>query len=212
MLNVMLVDSHDLIRCGIKYILRDVKNIQINSEAISCEEAITQAQDSKPEIAVISLNKFDVSMLDGIQKLLRRIKGLKVLVITDCMNEVILSYLLKSGVHGALSMNTNKEEIMQALKMVKNGERYVSSDIANYLATSNVIADNPSPFKRLSSRELQVVLMIVRGLSPKEIAEKLFLSSKTISTYRNNIFNKLDVKNEVEMTLLAIMSGLLQIK
>lgn len=212
MLNVMLIDNHDLIRCGVKYVLRDVKNIQISSEAVNCEDAILNAQENKPDIAIISLNKFDVSMLDGIQKLMRRIKGLKILVITDCMNEVILSYLLKSGVHGTLSMNTNQEEILQALKIIKNGERYVSSDIANYLATSNVIAENPSPFKRLSSRELQVVFMIVRGLSPKEIAEKLFLSSKTISTYRNNIFNKLAVKNEVEMTLLAIVSGLLQIK
>lgn len=208
----MLIDNHDLIRCGIKYILRDVKNINITTEAESCEEAITQAQDSKPDIGIISLNKFDVSMLDGIQKLMRRVKGLKILVITDCMNEVILSYLLKSGVHGTLSMNTNREEMTEALKIIKNGERYVSSDIANYLATSNVIPDNPSPFKRLSTRELQVVLMIIRGLSPKEIAEKLFLSAKTISTYRNNIFNKLDVKNEVEMTLLALMSGLFQVK
>lgn len=212
MLNVMLIDHHDLIRCGIKYVLRDAKNIQIISEAVGCEEAIVNVQETKPDIAIISLNKFDVAMLDGIQKLMRRIKGIKILVITDCMNEVILSYLLKSGVHGTLSMNTNQDEILQALKIIKNGERYVSSDIANYLATSNIIAENPSPFKRLSSRELQVVFMIVRGLSPKEIAQKLFLSSKTISTYRNNIFNKLSVKNEVEMTLLAIMSGLLQIK
>lgn len=208
----MLIDNHDLIRCGIKFILKDARNIQITNEFVSCEEAIASPLDPKPDIAIICLNKFDVSMLDGIQKLMRRLKTIKILVITDCMNEVILSYLLKIGVHGCLSMNTNQQEILQALKTIKNGERYVSVDIANYLAMTNVIAENPSPFKRLSSRELQVVLMIVRGLSPKEIAEKLFLSSKTISTYRNNIFNKLEVKNEVEMTLLAILNGLLEVK
>ncbi len=212
MLSVMLIDNHDLIRCGIKYILSDVKNLQITNESGDCEEAIATAQESKSDIAIISLNKFDVSRLDGVQKLMRRLKSLKILVITDCMNEVILAYLLKSGVHGCVSMNTTQEEILQAIKAIKNGERYVSGEVANYLAASTVTAQNPSPFKKLSSRELQVVLMIVRGLSPKEIAEKLFLSSKTISTYRNNIFNKLSVKNEVEMTLLAILSGLLEIK
>jgi two-component system invasion response regulator UvrY len=212
MLNVMLIDSHDLIRSGIKYILKDVKNIQIISESVNCEEAISLAQETMPDVAIISLNKFEVSFLDGIQKLMRRIKHLRFLILTDCMNEVILSYLLKSGVQGCLSMNADKEEIIQALKAIKNGERFVSSDIANFLATSTVAGDKQSPFKKLSSRELQVVLMIIRGLSPKEIAEKLFLSSKTISTYRNNIFNKLEVKNEVEMTLLAIMSGLLEVK
>jgi two-component system invasion response regulator UvrY len=212
MLNVMLIDNHDLIRCGIKFILSDVKNVQITCEAETCEEALNSAREIKIDIAIISLNKFDVSRLDGIQKLMRRIKTLKVLVITDCMNEVILSYLLKSGVHGTLSMNTHPEELTQALSVLNKGERYVSADIANHLANATVVSDNPSPFKKLSSRELQVVLMIVRGLSPREIAEKLFLSSKTISTYRNNIFNKLDVKNEVEMTLLAIGSGLLQLK
>lgn len=212
MISVMLVDSHDLIRSGIKYILRDVKTVQIVHESVNCEEAITKSQDNKPEIAIVNLNKFDVGTLDGVQKLVRRLKGLKILVITDCMNEIILSYLLKSGVQGCLSMNTNQEEILQALRTVKNGERYVSPDIANYLATSTIIPQKASPFKKLSSRELQVVLMIVRGLSPKEIAEKLYLSSKTVSTYRNNIFNKLAVKNEVEMTLLAILNGLLEVK
>ncbi len=128
------------------------------------------------------------------------------------MNEVILSYLLKSGVHACLSMNTTPDEMGNALKAIKNGERFVSADIANFLATANVVVDKCTPFKRLSGRELQVVLMIVRGLSPKEIAEKLFLSSKTISTYRNSIFNKLEVKNEVELTLLAIINGLLEVR
>ncbi len=208
----MLIDSYDLIRCGIKYILRDAKNVQIIGEAISCEEAISKTQELKTDVAIVSMNKFDVYVLDGINKLMRRHKTVKVLVLTDCLNEVILGYLLKSGVHGTLSMNTNQEEILQAIKAIRNGERYVSADIANHLAASTVMEEKPSPFRRLSSRELQVVLMIVRGLSPKEIASKLFLSSKTISTYRSNIFNKLEVKNEVEMTLLAIMSGLLQIK
>lgn len=208
----MLLDHHDLIRSGVKYILRDAKNIIIAGEAINCDEAIYKAQETKPDIIIVSLNKFDVSMLDGIQKLIRRLKTIRVLVITDCMNEVILTYLLKTGVNGVLSMNTTEDEMLQALKAIKNGERYVSGEIANCLAASTIMVGQPSPFRKLSGRELQVVLMIIRGLSPKEIAEKLFLSSKTISTYRNNIFNKLEVKNEVEMTLLAIISGLLQVK
>lgn len=210
--SVVLIDSHDLVRCGIKYILRDIKTIQFIIEAIDCEDAIAKSQENKPDVAIINLNKFDVGMLDGIQRLIRRIKGLKILVITDCLNEVILAYLLKSGVKGCLSMNTTQEEILQALKVIKEGDRYVSSDIANHIATSTVSTDEPSPFKKLSSRELQVVLMIIRGLSPKEIAERLYLSSKTVSTYRNSIFTKLGVKNEVEMTLLAILYGLLQLK
>lgn len=211
-MNIMLIDNLDLIRCGIKYTLKEVKNIQVVSECETCEQAISTIAEIKPDVAIVNLNKFDVSKLDGMHKLMRRQKAVKILVITDCMNDVILSYLLKSGVAGCLSMNTNQEEIIQALKAVKSGERYVSADIANRLATSTVMVDQASPFKRLSNRELQVVLLIVRGLSPKEIAEKLYLSSKTISTYRNNIFNKLEVKNEVEMTLLAILTGLLEVK
>lgn len=212
MANVVLIDNYDLVRCGIKFILKDIKSIQIIAEAIDCEDAIHKSQETKPDVAIVNLNKFDVGMLDGIQRLTRRIKNLKILVITDCLNEVILSYLLKSGVKGCLSMNTNQEEILQALKIIKEGDCYVSSDIANHIASSTVDNEATSPFKRLSSRELQVVLMIVRGLSPKEIAEKLYLSSKTVSTYRNSIFNKLQVKNEVEMTLLAIVYGLLELK
>src|ERR1700679_615178 len=93
MLNVILIDNHDLIRCGMKYILSGVENLQIIGESLNCEDAIANAQETKADIAIVSLNKFDVSMLDSVQKLMRRLKALKILVITDCLHEVILAYL-----------------------------------------------------------------------------------------------------------------------
>jgi two-component system, NarL family, invasion response regulator UvrY len=212
MLNIILIGQHDLIRSGIRHILLEVKNLQIINESVSFDEAIANFSVTKADIAISCLGKFDISMLDEIPKFMRRNKTLKIIVITDYMNDVILSYLLKSGIQGCLSMNTNQQEIIQAIKAVKNGERYVSSDIANQLLNPTALVEEASPFKKLTNRELQVVIMIFKGLSSKEIAEKMFLSAKTISTYRNNIFNKIKVKNEVEMVLLAIANGLLEVK
>jgi two-component system, NarL family, invasion response regulator UvrY len=209
MLSLMLIIRHDLISSGIKCILQDAKDLHIVSRFSNCEEAIAATQEKKAEITIIALDRRDSGMLEGIQRLVRRVRPLKALIITDYLNEIILSHLLRNGIYGCLSMDTNLEEILKALKAMKNGKRYVGADIANYLATSATTKD-PSPFKQLSNRELQVALMITHGLASKEIATRLFIDSKTISTYRNGLFNKLNVKNEIEMILLAAREGLVE--
>jgi two-component system, NarL family, invasion response regulator UvrY len=206
-IKVILVDRNHLVRCGILLLLRDIQSIQVVGEVHDCEEAILRAPEACPDVAMVHLNKYDVDLFSAIEKLTRQLKKLKVIVITDCSNEVILSSLLEMGVLGYLSMNASQEEIVNALKSTYNGERYVCSEIAHDLALAAVTKE-PSIFKKLSNRELQIALLMSQGLDIKEIAEKLYLSSKTMSTYRHHILQKLGLKNEVEMALLALSEGL----
>ena len=100
--------------------------------------------------------------------------------------------------------------MIQAIKAVHAGQRYISTDIASRLAFRHVTDKDDSPFESLSERELQVMLMITMGMRVQEIADKLCLSPKTVNSYRYRIFEKLAVKNDVELTLLAIRHGLIE--
>ena len=102
------------------------------------------------------------------------------------------------------------EEMIQAIRAVHAGQRYISPEIASRLAFKHVNDKAESPFEALSERELQVMLMITMGMRVQEIADKLCLSPKTVNSYRYRIFDKLKVKNDVELTLLAIRYGLIE--
>ena len=100
------------------------------------------------------------------------------------------------------------DEMVRAIKSIHAGQRYISAEIANRLAFRHVTDQEASPFDLLSERELQVMMMITRGISVQTIAESLHLSAKTVNSYRYRIFSKLKVKNDVELTLLAIRYGI----
>jgi two-component system, NarL family, invasion response regulator UvrY len=204
LLNIMLINNHDLIRSGIKFILKD-ENLNIY-EASSFEEAKHQTKEIELDVIIISLNKFQIAILNNIKKLVREFKS-KFLVLTDLTNKAIFAYLLKSGIYGILSMNAHKEEILEAITAARISLHYLSADIDKHL-----VSQETSAFEKLSVREFQVSLMIIQGYSSKEIAETLFLNRKSVNTYRNHIFSKLDVKNEVEMIRKALKDKLFEIK
>ncbi len=102
------------------------------------------------------------------------------------------------------------DEMVQAIRAVHAGQRYISPEIANRLAFRHVTDKDQSPFESLSERELQVMLMITKGVKVQEIADKLHLSPKTVNSYRYRIFEKLGIKNDVELTLLGIRHGLIE--
>ncbi|MDO4250761.1 MAG: LuxR C-terminal-related transcriptional regulator, partial [Moraxella sp.] len=119
------------------------------------------------------------------------------------------SMLIKAGVSGYITKGTALDEMIKAIKKVYEGGRYFSADVAEQLAQS-LLTDSSSPFDALSERERQVALMVVNCQSIQEIADKLFVSTKTVNTYRYRIFEKLGVDSDVKLTHLAIRHGLIQ--
>ena len=119
--------------------------------------------------------------------------------------------LLQIGAAGYITKGSSMDEMVQAIRAVRSVQRYISPEIASCLAFRHVNTDkDESPFESLSERELQVMLMITKGTKVQDIADKLCLSPKTVNSYRYRIFEKLGVKNDVELTLLAIRHGLVE--
>jgi two-component system, NarL family, invasion response regulator UvrY len=210
MIDVMLVDDHDLVRSGIKHILDAASGIRVVLEASSGEEAIKLARDNRVDVVLMDVKMPGIGGLEATRKLLRTDPDLKVLVVTICSNEVFPARLLQVGAAGYLTKGASAEEMIKAIRSVYVGQRYISPDVARSLALKHVSDSQNTPLDELSEREMQVMLMITMGVRVQDIAEKLCLSPKTVNSYRYRIFEKLDVQNDVELTLFAIRQGLIE--
>ncbi|HLD17370.1 MAG TPA: UvrY/SirA/GacA family response regulator transcription factor [Coxiellaceae bacterium] len=210
MIEVLLVDDHDLVRTGIKRMLSDVSGVKVVGEASNGEDAIKLGRELKPNVVLMDVKMPGIGGFEATRKLVRLDPDIKVLVISTCDNDVYPSRLLQIGAAGYLTKGASMEEMVKAIKAVHMGQRYISPQIANRLAFRHVTDKEETPFDALSERELQVMIMITKGIKVNVIAEKLHLSPKTVNSYRYRIFEKLSVKNDVELTLLAIRYGIIE--
>ena len=209
MINVLLVDDHDLVRTGIRRILEDAAGIKVIAEASTGEEAVNLGRKLKPHVVLMDVKMPGIGGIEATRKLLRNNPDVKVLVVTICNNDLYPIRLLQAGASGYLTKGASMSEMIQAIRAVHVGQRYISPDLANRLAFKNFSEGEKTPFDQLSEREIQVMLMITSGRKVGDIAVKLCLSPKTVNSYRYRIFEKLDVANDVELTLLAIRFGLI---
>ncbi len=210
MIKVLIVDDHDLVRTGIRRILQDVNGIKVVGEASSGEEAVKMGRELKPNVVLMDVKMPGIGGFEATRKLLRVDPDIKILVVTICSNDIYPSKLLQVGASGYITKEASIDEMVQAIRAVHSGQRYISPEIARRLAFRHVSDTVDSPFDSLSERELQVVLMVTVGMQVQDIADKLCLSPKTVNSYRYRIFEKLKIKNDVELTLLAIRHGLVE--
>ncbi|TKB44752.1 UvrY/SirA/GacA family response regulator transcription factor [Thalassotalea mangrovi] len=208
MIKVLLVDDHDLVRTGIRRILDDVKGIKVISEVATGEEAVQFCRQIEPDVVLMDMNMPGIGGLEATKKILRYAPDCKVIILTVHVEEPYPSKVMQIGASGFLSKSAGCDEMVQAIKAVNAGQRYLPASIAQKMALSQFNHDSDNPFKALSERELQIMLMITRGEKVTDISEQLSLSSKTINSYRYRMFEKLSVSNDVELTHLAIRYGL----
>jgi len=210
MTKVMLVDDHDLVRTGIKRLLEDHPNIDIVGEAVSGEEALRQVGEYDPDVVLMDINMPGIGGLEATRKLLQRKPRLKIIVVTMHDDDLFPQRFFKAGALGYVTKGARVEEILQAIQAVMGNKRYLSPEIAQQMALSQVGQEATSPFDILSERELQVLLMMMDGQSIGAISEKLCLSPKTVSTYRTRLYAKLGVQNDIELARLALLHGVVE--
>lgn len=209
MINVLLVDDHELVRTGIRRLLSDVSGINVYAEAKDGESAITQVRKKRPDVVLMDVSMPGIGGLEATRKLKQIDSELPVIILTVHTDDPFPTSLLKAGASGYLHKGCTVDEIVTAIKEVHAGRRYICTEIAQNLALSLLPGSEGSPFDSLSQREMQVMFMLVQGNKVQVISEKLCLSPKTISTYRSRLFEKLSVRNDAELTRLAMRYGML---
>ncbi len=184
--------------------LDDVDDIEVIGGAESGEAALRLIKFREPHVVLMDLNMPGLGGLETTKKIVRQYPHIKIIIVTICDVEPFPSTLLAAGASGYMTKGAHLEEIVRAIKTVVAGQRYISPSIAQQLALKAFGPLNDNPFNLLSERELQIALMIVKCQKVADIAEALFLSPKTVNTYRYRVFEKLSVHNDVELTLLAV--------
>ncbi|TLX56103.1 two-component system response regulator UvrY [Stutzerimonas nosocomialis] len=209
MIRVLVVDDHDLVRTGISRMLADIDGLQVVGQAESGEEAIKKARELKPDVVLMDVKMPGIGGLEATRKLLRSYPDMKVVAVTVCEEDPFPTRLLQAGAAGYLTKGAGLNEMVQAIRLVFAGQRYISPQIAQQLALKSFQPQvNGSPFDLLSEREIQIALMIANCQKVQVISDKLCLSPKTVNTYRYRIFDKLSITSDVELVLLAVRHGM----
>lgn len=210
MISVFLVDDHELVRTGIRRILEDVRGIRVVGEAENGENAVQWCRDNNSDVILMDMNMPGIGGLEATKKILRVRPDTRIIVLTVHTEDPFPTKVMQAGASGYLTKCSAPDEMIQAIRAVHSGQRYISPEIAQQMALSQFKShDVENPFKALSERELQIMLMITRGNKVNDIAEQLSLSPKTVNSYRYRLFDKLQINGDVELTRMAMRYGML---
>ena len=207
MISVLLVDDHELVRTGIEALLNATGDIAVVGVAKSGEEAVDAMATVLPDIVLMDVNMPGIGGMEACRRILQDNPEVKIITLSVNKDGSIPQQLFKLGVLGFISKDSPVDEMINAIRKVMAGDRYLSADVANNLATQGLPGYYESPFSKLSRRESEVVNLILQGKSIKEMSEMLILSDKTVNTYRYRLYDKLNIKNDVELTRLAFKFG-----
>lgn len=207
-IRVMLVDDHAVVRMGFKLLLQGADDIEVVAEAESGEEAIKRYLDIKPDVVVMDISMPGIGGLEAVTRLLAKDPAAKVLILSAHEDSSHPKRLLKAGAVGYLSKRSAAEELIQAIHQVFKGKTFLDSKLAQAMAVQQLTGEQ-NPVEVLSDREFEVFMLLAKGQSVAQIAEKLFLSPRTVGTHLYNIKQKLNAGNSAEITLIAMRNGLL---
>lgn len=203
MIKVLLVDDHELVRSGVEALLRNTKDIQVVGLAKTGEEALISLEGLNPDVILMDINMPGIGGVEACRRIKNSNPQTKVIALSVCTDGSVPQQLLKLGASGFVTKNSPIDEIVEAIRTVMAGQRYLCSEVEDNLLYSGQIG-HVSPFDALSHRESEVVNMILQGKTIKQMSELLSLSDKTINTYRYRLYKKLRVKNDIELIKLAV--------
>lgn len=204
MIKILIVDDHALVRMGIRRLLEDFPDIQVVAEAETGDTALNLAKTHQPDVILLDIKMPGMDGWEVTRRLKKMNSNIHVIVLSAISTDPFPARVLQLGAMGYLSKESNIDEMVLAIRKVAQGERYLSTGIAQQMAINSLQAMEETPFDRLSEREMQVMLMIAKGLTVPMIAKALFLSTKTVNGYRYRMFEKLKIKNDVELIYLAM--------
>ena len=210
MIKVLIVDDHELIRSGISRLLADSDKITVVGEAESGEEGVSKARELRPDVVLMDANMPGIGGLEATRRLIRFDPDIKVIAVTVHNEEPYPTRFMQAGAAGYVTKGADINEMITAIRQVATGKRYLAPEIAQQMALKALNPDDGSPFDELSEREMQVMFMITKGQKVQDISEQLFLSPKTVNSYRYRLFEKLNIENDVELTHMAIRYGIIE--
>ena len=204
MIRIIIADDHELIREGIKKIIRSSKDISIVGEAADIAETIRLVSQHVPDMVVLDLSLPGCEGLSGLTTVLAEFPNLPILVLSMFPEERFAIPVLEKGAVGYLTKTMDAKELLKAIRNIASSGVYISPQVAELLALDSRKAHAAFPHERLTGRELQIASLIGSGRQIKQIAADLAISISTVNTYRNRIFGKMGLRSNAELIRYAV--------
>jgi two-component system, NarL family, invasion response regulator UvrY len=209
MIRVLVVDDHTIVRRGLSEILADTPDLIAAGEAATAQDALQAVQAHPYDVVLLDLGLPDMNGLELLQRLSQSQPHLHILVLSMYPEEQYAVRALKAGAAGYLTKESAPADLVTAIYKVMGGGRYITPSIAESLAMGLTPGETPVPLSALSEREMQVLRLMGMGQTSGEIAQTLALSVKTVSTYRQRLLDKLQLKTTPQLIRFAIEHGLI---
>ena len=208
-ITVMLVDDHAVVRAGYQMLLKNSPEIEVIAEATSGEEACRLFAELNPDVVVMDLSLPGIGGLEAIRRIIARENKSKILVFSMHEEVIFVEQALQAGAFGYLTKSSAPQLLIEAIKKLANGERYIDSNLAQIMAYEKSRGQD-TPLSDLSTREFEIFCMLAEGLNTSEIAKRLSLSYKTVANYSTQIKNKLEVSTIADIARLAIRYNIIK--
>ncbi|WP_273834270.1 response regulator [Guptibacillus sedimenti] len=213
MIKVLLVDDHAVVRMGLKMLLNSLKDMEVVGEASEGNEGIEIAMQTNPDVILMDLSMpHGKDGLSATSELKKQLPHTAILILTMHDDEEYLFRAIQGGASGCVLKSAPHDELVQAIRSVCSGNAYLHPSATKRLMEEyigNLKQDEMDTYQLLSDREREVLTLVAKGYSNKEIAEKLVISVKTVETHKGNVMGKLKIKTRPELVSFALKKGLL---
>lgn len=208
MIQIAITDDHTIVIEGIKNMLKSNKEIEVIQSFENLKDTFENLNELV-KILLLDINLPDGNGITACKELLEKHKNLNIIALTNFEDSIFIKQILKNGAMGYLLKNTSKTELTDAIKEVNNGNRYLPKKISDILLNDSIGVENSRYFiPKLTSREKEILALIIKEYTTDEIANELFISNKTVESHRSNLMQKLGVKNSAGLVRVAFEKGL----
>jgi len=210
MIRILIADDHAIVRAGLKQFIAEEQDMTVAGEATTGAEAVAFVRSSECDVVLLDIAMPDINGVDTLRQLKQIKPALPVLILSGYPEKQYALNLLRTGASGYINKETASEQLVAAIRAVTQGRKYVSPAVAEVLVDDLGGDPNQPPHASLSEREFQIFCKLAAGKPVSKIADELFLSVKTVSTYRARILQKMDMKSNADLTYYAIKNQLIQ--
>jgi DNA-binding NarL/FixJ family response regulator len=209
-MKILIADDHAIVREGVKLIVKTLPEVKQIDEASDGKEALSKMIKTKYDLAILDISMPEITGLDLLQQLKFHNIDTRILMLSFHPQEQYAVRAFKLGASGYLSKDSAFDEMAVAIRKIASGGKYVSAAFAEKLLFNEVSSTNQQLHESLSDREFQVMIMLAKGRSVTEIAAEIFISDKTVATYRTRIMEKMQMKKNAELTIYSLRNKLIE--
>lgn len=208
MIRLMIVDDHELLRLGLRQIFSEYHDVEVVAEAGDGDSAIRLCREVQPDVVILDISLPGLSGFELTRRLKMGKPTVTVLALSVHDSSPYPERMMEAGASGYMNKGCSVSELLQAVRTVAKGGRHIGSAIAQKMILNSMDGNSGTPLDSLSSREMEVLVLLAEGRRLAEIADAMHLSPKTVATYKYRIFEKLETRNDVEVTRLAMRYGI----